>query len=93
VFANCPACACAEKALGVSHACASIDATVVNLASLRPDDARVQQVKQSPTGWLLLKHLSLIRGSACMELDSLGNDFLIHLMAAMGFNDGDLVIL
>jgi hypothetical protein len=44
-------------------------------------------------GWLLLKYLSLIVGVGRMLLESVVDDFFIHLLVALGYNDGDLVIL
>jgi hypothetical protein len=44
-------------------------------------------------GWVLLKYLSLMFGVGRMQLDSVVDDFLIHLLGALGYNDGDLVVL
>ena len=48
---------------------------------------------RSGIGWVLLKYLSLIKGSKRMRLESVVDDFLIHLLVALGYNDGDLVVL
>jgi len=44
-------------------------------------------------GWILLKYLSLIVGVGRMALESVVDDFFIHLLVALGYNDGDLLIL
>jgi hypothetical protein len=48
---------------------------------------------RSGIGWLLLKYLSLISGTGRMNLESVVDDFLIHLLGALGYSDGDLVVL
>jgi hypothetical protein len=81
------------KALAVAKECAVIDATLVERLSLQPEHESVQHMKKFPVGWTLLKYLSLIVGSARMGLESVVDDFLIHLLVALGYNEGDLVIL
>ncbi len=48
---------------------------------------------RSGVGWVLLKYLSLMVGQGRMKLESVVDDFLIHLLVALGYNDGDLVVL
>lgn len=43
-------------------------------------------------GSVLLKYLRLIVGKDRMALESVVDDLLIHLLAAMGFNQGNLLI-
>ena len=44
-------------------------------------------------GWQLYKYLRLILGPDKLGLESVVDDLVIHLLAALGFNDGNLVIL
>jgi len=44
-------------------------------------------------GWTLFKYLRLLHGLEFMELESVVDDFVMHLLAALGFNDGPLLVL
>lgn len=44
-------------------------------------------------GWVLLNYLSLCTGSRDIVLESVICDFLIQLLGALGYNDGDMVVL
>jgi hypothetical protein len=44
-------------------------------------------------GWILYKYLRLIHGNNPMRLESVVDDFGIHLLAALGANEGNTVIL
>jgi hypothetical protein len=58
-------------------------------------DAKIRElhVPQDSTGWKLYKFLRLVDGIDSMHLESVVDDFVIHLLDALGFNDGPLVVL
>jgi len=79
----------ARVALGqaVLQSCAVITAdSVAALAWLPDPDA-------NDIGSTLLKYLRLIVGTEKMGLESVVDDMVIHLFAALGFNAGRLLIL
>jgi hypothetical protein len=47
----------------------------------------------SGAGLVLWKYQQLIIGTQKMGLESVVDDFVIHLLAALDFNEGNLVIL
>jgi hypothetical protein len=82
-------CALARVALGqaVLQSCAVITTdSVAALAWLPNPDA-------NDIGSTLLKYLRLIVGTEMMGLESVVDDMVIHLFAALGFNAGRLLIL
>jgi len=56
-------------------------------------DPWVPPADASGVGHVLLKYLRLIVGTEKMGLESVVDDFVIHLFAALGFNSGKLLIL
>jgi len=50
-------------------------------------------LERQDVGWVLLKYLSLICGTNRMPLESVVDDFLIHLLVALGYTKGNLVVL
>jgi hypothetical protein len=80
---------CWLVALGQSvlESCEKITEASVAANSWMPDPAA------NDVGSTLLKYIRLIVGTEKMGLESVVDDMVIHLFAALGFNGGRLLIL